>query len=169
MKTAGNSLTVFLVDDDVLFLTALKHNLHEKFRSLIKIHTFSNAEEFLCHMQEKPDLVVLDYSLDGIDGKSMNGIEVLYRIKKASEDTDVVILSGQRKTEVVEESLHGGASKYVVKGRKAAVAIQNKVNVMLHEHREEQDRRENTRLNVFVLVIFSAFAASLVFFYLKFR
>jgi two-component system OmpR family response regulator len=169
MKTQDNYLSIFLVDDDAMFLKALKYKLHEKFKSVVKINAFQTAEECLLHIQEKPDVVVLDYYLDGLSGKSMNGIQALRQIKTVSDDITVVMLSGEDKKEVIEESLRSGASQYVAKSTKATGIIQDILNRKVHENLEEKNAKENARLNYITLAAFLAFAGGLILLFLKYR
>jgi DNA-binding NarL/FixJ family response regulator len=169
MKTSDKSLSVFLVDDDTLFLTALKHHLREKFKSAIKIHTFSRAQECLSHIQEKPDLVVLDYYLDNDTDNPMDGIQVLRKIKEVSNETTVVMLSGQEEQAVVEESLRSGASQYLAKGNKAMVAIQKLLSRAVHDHAEERNKKENKQLNYITLAVFLLLAGIFTFLFFFYR
>jgi DNA-binding response OmpR family regulator len=58
----------------------------------------------------RPDLVLLDVNLPGIDG-----IELCRRIKEASPQTPVIILTVQAETEAVRRGLQAGANAYLAK------------------------------------------------------
>ncbi len=45
------------------------------------IETFATGELCLENLSHKPDVIILDYHLDGIDKNAMNGIETLDKIK----------------------------------------------------------------------------------------
>ena len=92
MKTE-NKIKLFLVDDDALFLKALEIEFlqHADFA----IETFATGELCLQHLSKNPDVVILDYHLDGIDKKAMNGLETLDKIKAYNSDIPVVMLSSQ--------------------------------------------------------------------------
>jgi DNA-binding NtrC family response regulator len=169
MKTSDNTLSIFLVDDDPMFVSALKHKLIEKFKSGIKISTFTGGEECLKHIEDKPDVVILDYYLDGASGHAMNGLEVLQKIKSASDDTTVVMLSGQERKEVVEESMRKGAYKYVAKSETALKTIQSLINNALHTMIQENDAKENAKLNIIMTGIFIAILGLAAFLYFKYQ
>jgi two-component system OmpR family response regulator len=169
MKSSDNTLSVFLVDDDPMFLSALKHKLREKFKSGIKISTFSGGEECLRHISDKPDVVVLDYYLDGNPSNTMNGLEVLQKIKSVSDDTTVVMLSGQERKEVVEESIRIGAFKYVPKGEAAMHTIQALVNKSMQSHIQQKDAKENARFNMIMTGVFIAILGLAAFLYFKYQ
>ncbi|HEV7230958.1 MAG TPA: response regulator [Bacteroidia bacterium] len=169
MKTSENTLSIFLVDDDPMFVSVLKHKLVEKFKSGIKISTFAGGEECLKHIDDKPDVVILDYYLDGVPGNTMNGLEVLQKIKSASDDTTVVMLSGQERKEVVEESMRKGAYKYVAKSETAVQTIQALVNKALHTMIQEKDAKENAKFNIVMTCIFIAILGLAAFLYFKYQ
>lgn len=58
----------------------------------------------------KPDLVVLDVSLPGL-----NGLEVTPQILKASPNTEVLVLTMHHSEELVRQVLRSGAKGYVLK------------------------------------------------------
>jgi DNA-binding response OmpR family regulator len=57
-----------------------------------------------------PDLVLLDVNLPGIDG-----IELCRRIKQASPQTPVIMLTVQAETEAVQRGIRAGANTYLAK------------------------------------------------------
>src|SRR5664280_2384979 len=74
-----DKIKLFLVDDDVLFLKSLEIEFldHADF----EIETFVTGELCLENLSRNPDVVILDYYLDGITKNAMNGIETLDKIK----------------------------------------------------------------------------------------
>lgn len=116
---------VFLVDDDIFFLESLNHFLSSQdFQAEIK--TFTSGEDCLASLEEKPDVVVLDYYLtSGKNDKSLNGMEVLKRIKSTYPEIRVIILSAQDNIEVAMETMKAGAYDYVSKSESALVKVRN--------------------------------------------
>lgn len=121
MKDA-NKIRLFLVDDDVVFLKSLEIEFlqHGNFT----IETFASGEQCIAGLSSRPDIIILDYLLDGIDKHSMNGIETLDRIKAIDPDVPVVILSAQDKIEVAVDCMHHSAYDYVVKSETAFLRLQ---------------------------------------------
>ncbi len=169
MKTTNNYLSVFLVDDDPIYTTALKQKLHGKFKTVVKINTFSGAEECLRRIDEKPDIIVLDYYLDSQAGNHLDGLDALRKIKEVSKDITVVMLSGQEKKEVIEESLRSGAARYVAKNGNGMGILQNLLNGMVHDHFQALNAKENVRLNYMTLLIFLTLSALFVFLFYRYR
>lgn len=102
------SKLVFIVDDEPSISRLLNYWVKEKW--LYKTEVFSNAEDMLKRLSAKPDLVLLDIMLPGLDG-----IETLKIIKQNDENTPVIMLSAQGSVEVAVEALRLGAYDYFPK------------------------------------------------------
>ena len=132
-----NELTVFLVDDDALFLKSLEIDFLEQ--ALCKVSTFKTGEECIVQLTEDPDLIILDYHLDGIDPHAMNGLQTLDKIKHIKPEIPVVILSSQDKISVAVDCLHHKAHDYVVKSETAFFRLQMIVDSLRkYQHLEKK-------------------------------
>jgi DNA-binding NtrC family response regulator len=120
--TEHNDIKIFLVDDDAVFLKALEIDFlsNEKFN----IETYATGELCVLNLQRNPDVIILDYQLDGIDKTAMNGIQTLDKIKAFNPEIPVVILSSQDKIEVAVNCMHHKAFDYVVKSETAFFRLQ---------------------------------------------
>jgi len=118
----GNKVKLFLVDDDVVFLKSLEIEFLQN--GDFEIETFVTGELCIQNLSHHPDVIILDYLLDGVDKKSMNGIETLDEIKSFDADMPVVILSAQDKIEVAVDCMHHKAFDYVVKSETAFIRLQ---------------------------------------------
>lgn len=100
---------IFVVDDNNLFLKIITKTLgtNEQY----KVKAISSGRECIKHLNEKPDIISLDYTLP-----DMNGKEILEQIKKNSPETEVVIVSGQNDINTAVDLLKIGAYDYIVKG-----------------------------------------------------
>ncbi len=126
MKTINSKYKVFLVDDDSMFIQALRKALSDNMK--LDIVCFQTGEDCLksINMQENiPDVVVLDYYLDTGIASAMNGIAVLKKIKRTSPDTEVIMLSSQDNMNVTLATLKNGAYDYVIKGESAFLKVEN--------------------------------------------
>lgn len=117
-----NKILLFLVDDDALFLKSLEI----EFLSLPKfvVETYSTGELCMANLSNKPDVIILDYHLDGIEKNAMNGLQTLDKIKAKNAKTPVIMLSSQDKIEIAVNCMHHQASDYVVKSETAFVRLQ---------------------------------------------
>ena len=113
---------IFLVDDDALFLKLLEI----EFLQLggFDIETYATGELCIAHLSNNPNIIILDYHLDGIDKTSMNGIQTLDKITAINPGIPVVILSSQDKIEVAVNCMHHKAFDYVVKSETAFMRLQ---------------------------------------------
>jgi two-component system, OmpR family, response regulator len=149
---------VFLVDDDVFFLESLHHFLNQQdFQADIK--TFGTGEECLQNIGDKPDIVVLDYYLSsGTTGeKTLNGMEVLRRIKSTYPEIRVIILSAQDNIEVAMETMKNGAYDYVSKSESALIKIRNIVGNYANNRKTAQELNKKLsyykKINIVIIVV----------------
>ena len=115
-------IKLFLVDDDAVFLKLLEAEFiqHGKF----DIETFATGELCIKNLDNKPDVIVLDYQLDGIEKHAMNGMQTLDKIKQFNSAIPVIMLSSQDKIEVAVDCMHHNATDYVVKSETAFIRLQ---------------------------------------------
>ena len=116
-----NKIQLFLVDDDALFLKSLEIEFLEHADFIVE--TYSTGELCMENLSHNPDVIILDYRLDGIDKFAMNGIETLDKIKAFNPDIPVVMLSSQDKIDVAINCMHHKAFDYVVKSETAFVRL----------------------------------------------
>ncbi len=117
-----NKVKLFLVDDEVLFLKLLEVEFldHGDF----SIETFVSGEDCIANLSNKPDVIILDYLLDGTNVNAMNGIDTLDKILAFDPTIPVIILSAQDSIEVAVNCMHHHAIDYVVKSETAFIRIQ---------------------------------------------
>lgn len=120
MKKA-NKVKLFLVDDDALFLKVLEIEFLESADFIVE--TFATGELCIENLNHEPDMIILDYLLDGVDKNAMNGIETLDKIKAFNPNIPVVMLSAQDKIEVAIDCMHHQATDYVVKSETAFLRL----------------------------------------------
>jgi two-component system OmpR family response regulator len=130
-------IKLFLVDDDAVFLKSLELEFLQHADFIIE--TFPSGEACIAHIASLPDVIVLDYLLDGIDKNAMNGIETLDKIKALHPEITVVMLSAQDKIEVAISCMHHKASDYVVKSETAFVRLQKIIITIFHYQKMEKE------------------------------
>ena len=131
-----NKRKLFLVDDDAVYLKLLEIEFLEN--ADFDIETYPTGEICLKNMSRNPDLIILDYYLDGIDKNAMNGIETLDKIKAISPDIPVVMLSSQDKIDVAISCMHHKAFDYVVKSETAFLRLQKTIHTIFHTQKIEK-------------------------------
>jgi DNA-binding NtrC family response regulator len=123
-------IKLFLVDDDALFLKSLQIEFMES--ANFEIQTFSTGELCLENLNQNPDIIILDYHLDGINKGVMNGLDVLDKIKIENQEVPVIMLSSQDKIDVAVQCIHHKATDYVVKSETAFLRLKQIITKVLH-------------------------------------
>jgi len=133
----NEKIRLFLVDDDAVFLKSLEIEFlqHADF----VIETFLKGELCIQSLPHNPDLIILDYHLDGIDKSAMNGIETLDKIKRINSDIPVVMLSSQDKIDVAINCMHHRAYDYVVKSETAFIRLQKIITAIFSYKKMEKE------------------------------
>lgn len=99
-KNKDKNLTVFIVDDNKVYLNLMKHSLK---RENFNVMTFTSGEECLNFLELKPDLIILDYHLNGVNPYAMNGDEVSKLIHNQLPKTEIVIVSADKKFQFISD------------------------------------------------------------------
>ncbi len=116
---------LFLVDDDAVFLKLLEIDLQE--HADFDIETYSTGELCIEHLSRNPDVIILDYNLNGIDKNKMNGIETLDKIKAINPHIPVVMLSAQDEIEVAINCMNHKAFNYVIKSETTILRLKKTI------------------------------------------
>ncbi|GAB2616397.1 hypothetical protein GCM10027035_10990 [Emticicia sediminis] len=137
MTKNESRIKLFLVDDDAVFLKSLEIEFlqHADF----DIETYVSGELCLKHLSNNPDVIILDYHLDGIDKNAMNGLETLIQIKALHPKMPVVILSSQDKIDVAVNCMHHKAFDYVMKSETAFMRLQKIIDTIFHYQKMEKE------------------------------
>ena len=131
-----NKIHLFLVDDDALFLKSLEIEFHH--HTDFTVETFATGELCVENLSHNPDVIILDYHLNGIDKNAMNGIETLDKIKALKPDIPVVMLSSQDKIDVAISCMHHRAFDYVVKSETAFIRLQKIITTIFSYKKMEK-------------------------------
>ena len=131
-----NKIKIFLVDDDALYLKSMEIEFlqHADFT----IETYATGELCIENLTRNPDIIVLDYHLDGIDPTAMNGLETLNKIKAINAGIPVIMLSSQDKIEVAIKCMHHKAFDYVVKSETAFIRLQKIITTIFSYQKMEK-------------------------------
>jgi len=121
-----DKLKLFLVDDDVVYLKSLEIYFRQYYNFVVS--TFTTGELCIQNLSKNPDIVILDYQLNGIDTNAKNGIEILDGIKAYNQQIPVVMLSSQDKIEVAVNCLLHKSCDYIVKSETVFMRLQKKLN-----------------------------------------
>jgi DNA-binding NarL/FixJ family response regulator len=110
MPGKTNQLRVYLVDDHPLMRASLASLLKQELKIVVcgEAQTAEMAKREI--VEKKPDLVVLDISLDG-----GSGFEIIKALRESLPALKIVILSMHDETLYAERCIRRGANGYVMK------------------------------------------------------
>jgi two-component system OmpR family response regulator len=84
-----------------------------------EVYLFNTGEECLEHIEEQPDIIILDYNLNAVKKDAANGLVILEAIKKLDNNVRIVMLSTHDATWLILQTVELGAAGYVVKDENA--------------------------------------------------
>ena len=132
-----NKIKIFLVDDDALFLKSLEIEFLQHADFIIE--TYTTGELCIENLFRNPDVIILDYYLDGVNKNAMNGIETLDKIKEFNPDIPVIMLSSQDKIDVAINCMHHKAIDYVMKSETAFMRLQKIISDIFSYQKIEKE------------------------------
>ncbi|ELR73867.1 two-component response regulator [Fulvivirga imtechensis AK7] len=134
-------IKVFVVDDDPVYSMMIGETL--KRHELLEFTYFTNAEDCVSSLHERPDIITIDFHLP-----DANGLELLSKIKKFDTGIYTILISGQKDLEVVVEAYKMGATSYLIKNEDTLVELDNSVKNLIAAIKLEQEV-ESLREQVF--------------------
>lgn len=148
---------IFIVDDDKMQCELLKDSL-QKGKSQYNISIFHTGEECLKHLDENPEIIFLDYTLNSEDTKAKKGTEILRAIKRLKPETEVVMFTAQEKIEIAIDTLTHGAFDYIIKNESAFHRAEIAVKNILKRHKLQKENAFYKKLLIAILVILGVVA-----------
>lgn len=116
------------MDDDAVLLKLLEIEFLEN--ADFEIETFPTGELCIENISHNPDIIILDYYLDGINRDAMNGLDTLDQLKAFNPDIPVVMLSSQDRIDVAINCMHHKAFDYVVKSETSFMRLQKIIDTI---------------------------------------
>ena len=135
--TDSNKIKLFLVDDDAVFLKSLEIEFLHSADFIVE--TYATGELCVANLSRKPNIIILDYHLDGIQRMAMNGLETLDKIKAFDVTIPVILLSSQDKIDVAISCMHHKATDYVVKSETAFMRLQKIITNIFEYNKMEKE------------------------------
>jgi DNA-binding NtrC family response regulator len=99
---------IWVVDDDFTY-----RNFLMEFLKILGYATkgFETGEECLRHLNEKPDVILLDHNLSG----ELNGLDILRSIKSEAGRIPVIYITAAKEVEIASDAYRNGASDFIHK------------------------------------------------------
>lgn len=133
MQKSKNPL-IFVVEDSLVYKDLIVGYLKSKKYENVK--TFKNAEECLHSIHLNPDLIVLDYSFEGI-----SGLDLMRKVKEEHPMIDFIFLSGQNDVEIAVKIMRLGAADYIVKNEKAPYNLVKSIEQLITAAKQEKIKK----------------------------
>jgi two-component system OmpR family response regulator len=137
MEKSTKKIKLFLVDDDALFLKSLEIDFLNQ--SNFEIETFAKGELCIAEISRNPDIIILDYHLNGIDKNAINGIDTLDAIKNYDSKIPVIMLSSQDKIDIAINCMHHNAFDYVVKSETAFLRLLKNISTIYNDQKIKKE------------------------------
>lgn len=99
---------IFVIEDNAVFQTLILKQLEHISQ---EVQIFSTGESFLAELHTQPDLIILDYNLDGC----MTGYDVLKALKKLPFSSPVIFFSNNLELSITSSILKLGVVEYIEK------------------------------------------------------
>jgi two-component system, NarL family, nitrate/nitrite response regulator NarL len=114
-KAMGSPIRVLIVDDHRAFRQWVRSRLESSERFEIAEEAGDGNEAIAKAQEQKPDLVLLDIGLPG-----MNGIETAILLRGAIPHGKILFLSENSDCEVIKAALNDGSNGFVLKSEAAS-------------------------------------------------
>jgi DNA-binding NarL/FixJ family response regulator len=124
------SKQIFIVEDNEIFSMMLDYILSKD--TVYTFVSFKSGEECIANMYMRPDIIILDYGLPG-----MNGYETLMEIKRRHPSTHVIILSSNKDKSLAAKLLSAGADDYILKQGHGETQLIKRIEAVLAEDEEK--------------------------------
>ncbi len=133
MQNIKNPL-IYIVEDSIVYKDLIVGYLQSK--NLKNIKVFKTGEECLNEIHLKPDIIVLDYSYEGI-----SGLEIMKKVSIERPEIDFIFLSSQNEINVAIKIMKLGAADYIIKNEQAPYRLVGSIEQLLAKTKKEKVQR----------------------------
>jgi CheY-like chemotaxis protein len=120
---------VFIVEDNPVQQKMLQFHF-EQTLGTYKVKTFTNPQEMLAHLKEKPFAIVLDHFFE--DKKGKTGLDYLKDLRKYNSTVAIIYYTTLNDPAVEASVMALGAEQYIVKNSASLVRLRTALDG-LHE------------------------------------
>ena len=122
---ADRRFRIFIIEDSEIYSTMLNYVLSKN--KCIDIIVFNNVDDCEKYKKIKPNLIILDHNLNGIEDLSP-----FHSIKKLFKKVPIIVMSAQEDINVIFKYIEYGATDYVIKNDKSFDLISTVVNSIIN-------------------------------------
>jgi len=124
---------VFIVEDNPVYQKMLQVHFEEVLANY-SVRTFSNPEDLLKHMSEKPFAVVLDHFFDTT---KHTGLHYLKELRRNYSSIPIIYHTTLNEPAVRNEVLKLGAEEYIIKDSASLVRLRTALDV-IHDKKSKE-------------------------------
>lgn len=148
-----SEVLVFVVEDDEMFKKLVKNKLEKE--GFENIRCFASIKELLLNIDDKPQIIILDYMLeDGV------GSKVVEEVNEFKYDVEIIAMSGQQSIDIAVSLMSLGVRDYIVKNHLAISRLSEAV-LRAFESLEIKAGIKRQKKIKSILIYFSIFVVSL--------
>ncbi len=136
IRRLKNKRKVFVVDDNSMCREAMSNDLKQI--DNIEVSTFSSAELCLKSMNENPELIILDFYLDGENPENINGHFALERFRNTEQCPKILFVSSAINEELLLEYSNHRDVDFMLKSIYGSKSLIRKVEEKLSEVKSHQ-------------------------------
>ena len=114
-KKAPLEKTIFIVEDNEVYAKSLQGFLQTRFPDMHTIKIFPFGEACLMELYQNPTVIIMDHLLNSQNSDAATGLSIIKKIKTASPDTDIILLSAQKEFDVISKTISKYGCTYLQK------------------------------------------------------
>ncbi|PBQ30317.1 hypothetical protein CNR22_00590 [Sphingobacteriaceae bacterium] len=115
LKKESKSGVFFIVEDNEAYAKTLQSFIKVNFPEAKEVKTFPVGETCVLELYKKPDVVIVDYFLDGEKFNAETGIEIIRQIKEEEPDMNIILLSSNDSPAVYKAAVENYNCPFVKK------------------------------------------------------
>jgi CheY-like chemotaxis protein len=124
-KSKSKESMIFVIDDSKLYSSILSGTLKRKGHD---VYTFSSGEEAMDYMSLNPDIVIIDYHLDGVNPYNDKADVICKSIKESNPLTKIIVITSDRKFKKLKSLLY--ANSLIIKDSDALRKISKSISFL---------------------------------------
>lgn len=129
------AIKIFIVEDDIFYSKLIRNTLEKE--DHYDVTVFSNGQELLDNLYQKPDVITIDHNLP-----DMSGIEILEKVRNYDPEITPIYMSGQDEIQVVLQVYRLGAKDYIMKEENAVLLLQKSLENIVENIRLKREVEE---------------------------
>lgn len=160
MNRQSKYYTIFVVEDSDVYRSIIMQALEaeketdESSSIRFNVYGFASGEECMEQVHLKPDILIMDYFLNG-NGylNNMNGLELLKKIKNIIPKLNVIVLSCQDNIQVAKEFIREGIKEYIKKEGLSQHKVKEVIGGFMRNWEKRNQRKRRLKEAAIILAI----------------